>query len=900
DVVLSLYMDTASNRLYAGTNHDFGYFQLSAYNDGVYFSLGKKAIGNKEDLKTWHIFKQGSKIVFHTLHALFVYDGNERTDVIKSPGEGIFHNAFAIENGLLVNALENGWYLYDGDLKAVSDPFIPSDKCYGVVPLPEKNNYLLFFRNAGVFKIETTQNTFSKVQKISTSDFDKFLTQNQVYGVGLSVDSKKIILATLINGALLVEYTSMLDVPNILSETQKETNVLSSYGLFTDAQKNTWVLGKSNLSCLPSDLSLQYKDFKGITVTGLCVNHSKLYVASINGLYLLEEQNGLFSQAKKLTDGSFKKVLALDDSVIAYNANEILVIHKEKITRFESPLPVNQVVASNNKAYICCQGAFYTSLNNLLKNKPTIESKNILQGACVNNKIYLLADEYGVLECDESGKIISEYKLNAEFSSTQNTRLYNGMEGLIISNLRNTFMLKDGKITYSDKDPEMRIWLYRSLQNNSVLKFEYGISDNTSIKLSVNKGPFVNANSFMSLNEINDAEFFKDYYYLATKTGLYISRLITNKPAETAHIYKLSADSLTLFEGEKMDVPYANSKLLTFSFSLRSFYNSFNNTEYFYRLSGSEKWTAQFNSQVSFTNLTWGTYTLEVKARYGNDLETPAVSTQFTILKPWWVQWWAIVLWILLFILFVYIIVQISVYRLKESKIRLEHIVQERTQEVVHQKNEIEKQKEEIETKNHEITDSINYAKRIQNSLLKGEAKLMGTLPGSFVVYIPKDIVSGDFYWFTDIKEYHIIAVADCTGHGVPGAFMSMLGVAKLNELAAKNIFMPDELLHELNHLIVETLGQNVADSDSRDGMDIAIICIDQKNKKLFYAGANRPLFIIDKGNKAFKEIKPTKLPVGGGQYGETRHYQLHELELTDNMAVYLSTDGYSDQFGGP
>ncbi|MBC7864893.1 MAG: hypothetical protein IAF38_18100 [Bacteroidia bacterium] len=216
DVILSLYLDTTTNRLYAGTGHDFGYFQLSAYNEAEYFSLGKKLDSYKESFETWHIYKQNSSIVFHTIAALFVYDEKERLTVLKSPQGGIFHNVFPVENGLLINALDKGWFFYNGALQPVGVSDLQPDKCYSVLPLPEKNSYQFFFRNTGVFKLQFSENKFSNIKKVSSDAFDQWLSQSQLYGAGFSADREKIIFATLINGVAIAENSNLLEPASIL------------------------------------------------------------------------------------------------------------------------------------------------------------------------------------------------------------------------------------------------------------------------------------------------------------------------------------------------------------------------------------------------------------------------------------------------------------------------------------------------------------------------------------------------------------------------------------------------------------------------------------------------------------------------------------------------------------
>lgn len=212
--------------------------------------------------------------------------------------------------------------------------------------------------------------------------------------------------------------------------------------------------------------------------------------------------------------------------------------------------------------------------------------------------------------------------------------------------------------------------------------------------------------------------------------------------------------------------------------------------------------------------------------------------------------------------------------------------------------DEILLQKEVIEHKNKEITDSINYAKRIQESILPIRTEIQNSFVESFVFFKPRDVVSGDFYWFTQHKNKKIIACVDCTGHGVPGAFMSMIGNTLLNEIVnEKGIVKPSEILNLLHERVRQSLKQDLENSETRDGMDIAICVFDEKNSKLEYAGANRPLYFVR--NNKLEEIKANKQPIGGDKIEEDRKFTNHKLPLQPNDSIYLLTDGYADQFGG-
>jgi serine phosphatase RsbU (regulator of sigma subunit) len=214
------------------------------------------------------------------------------------------------------------------------------------------------------------------------------------------------------------------------------------------------------------------------------------------------------------------------------------------------------------------------------------------------------------------------------------------------------------------------------------------------------------------------------------------------------------------------------------------------------------------------------------------------------------------------------------------------------------QKLEIERQKELVEERNHEIRDSINYALKIQTSSLPETEKLKELLPNHYLFFRPKDVVSGDFYWAAGNKDRVLFAVADCTGHGVPGAITSMIGSMLLNEIFyVKKIYQPNLVLEELNNLVKKTLKQKES-SESRDGMDIAICLWEKAENKLYFSGANRPLYLFN-NNQEFIEIKAGKASIGGF-VPMNQQYPIHQVSLTKGDKIVLTTDGYADQFGGP
>jgi len=231
--------------------------------------------------------------------------------------------------------------------------------------------------------------------------------------------------------------------------------------------------------------------------------------------------------------------------------------------------------------------------------------------------------------------------------------------------------------------------------------------------------------------------------------------------------------------------------------------------------------------------------------------------------------------------------------KIKEANEELQQTVEELNTTVNLAKN----QRLEIEKQSRNTTASINYAKRIQNAMLPNSEELSKAFPNSFVFYKPKDIVSGDFYWCAEKHGKQFLVVADCTGHGIPGAFMSLLGLSTIYQLIFFHaITSPEMILYELNNSIMRSLRQQNSDSIINDGMDIAICVIDKGEKILEYAGAHRPLHYIQ--NRQVFEIKGNKFSVGGGKSNE-KIFTKHTVDISLPTCLYLFSDGYQDQFGG-
>lgn len=328
----------------------------------------------------------------------------------------------------------------------------------------------------------------------------------------------------------------------------------------------------------------------------------------------------------------------------------------------------------------------------------------------------------------------------------------------------------------------------------------------------------------------------------------------------------------------------------------------------------------------------YGKHLLRVRARNILGVISNEQTIAFSVRPPFYLKTWFILLCVMMMAAMILLAVRLRVRKLQAEKQLLEEKVRERTveiqqqkerieeqrdelamrnEEILQQKEEIEAQRDEIEAQknaleeqnyrialqNQEITDSILYARRIQTAVMPSESEVMQIIPDSFIFFKPRNIVSGDFYWMTRKKEKTIVVAADCTGHGVPGAFMSMLGISFLNEIVnQQELPRASDILNELRQNVLNTLSQKVENVDVQDGMDIALVIIDRQQMKVEFAGAFNPLILLRKGE--LHEIPGNRMPIGTHVF-EKESFKSHLIDINAGDALYIFSDGYISQFGG-
>ncbi len=384
----------------------------------------------------------------------------------------------------------------------------------------------------------------------------------------------------------------------------------------------------------------------------------------------------------------------------------------------------------------------------------------------------------------------------------------------------------------------------------------------------------------------------KNLWVIDGNNSLY--KVLTKEAGKLSNYYfdvfikGVSNSSGEIFPLKGFEIPYKEFKDNPLLFQvIAPFYVKQESIQYQWFIQGiSNKWTNWTNTNlIKIDYLPAGSYSLYIRAKNIFNKKSFRQTFPFVIHPPFWKTIWFIGISICIVILLIILAVKMHSAKLKREKEILESKVEERTRE-------IEKQRKEI-------MDSIHYAGRIQKAILPYKDLLENEGTKSFILHRPKNIVSGDYYWYSRIEDRLIFAVADCTGHGVPGAFLSMMGISGLNEIVNQHkVLQADEILNYLREYIITSLRQTGKRGEPQDGMDIAVCIVDLKTYEMQYAGANNPCYIV-RENELF-QLKPDKMPAS--IYGKKTSvpFTKNEIQLEPGDTVYTFSDGYIDQFGGP
>lgn len=482
----------------------------------------------------------------------------------------------------------------------------------------------------------------------------------------------------------------------------------------------------------------------------------------------------------------------------------------------------------------------------------------------------------------------------------------------------NSYLNEKDIINHVFEDDKSNIWIKKGVEKNNITSWQLMLLKKQDTGYVVIEKPFLFLkNKIFSFFQISSNE-----YIIGSQSGfihydtniefdieesfpVFIRSVkITNNDSIIFAGNFITEDSLISNEQKASSIPVIMHKYANLRFTFAgAYYKLPNNMEYKYFLEGNDEnwsdWTKE--NYKDFSNLKHGEYTFYVKARNFYGVESPTVSYKFIIKPPFYRTIVAYITYFIITGLLIWLIVYLYTRRLRKQKEYLEYQVQLRTKEIAQQNIEIQAQRDELANKNEKIqkinkdlTDSIEYAKRIQTAMLPLAENINKHLPENFILFKPRDIVSGDFYWFAEKNGKIFITAVDCTGHGVPGAFMSMIGAEILTTIVSnKEVDDAAKILELLNQYVRNALKQDT--TENQDGMDMALCVIDKENKTLEFSGAKNPLMLIH--NNKLEKIRGSKQSIGGFQFGE---FEKTTVKYESPTWFYIFSDGYPDQFGGP
>ena len=919
---------TTNNIILAGGEGDFGYLDFKHAGKIRYISLSNSlSEKEKEFSKIWAIHAIDSNRFYCANEKIFWYEGNTFKKAFVPTGER-FHTFFNVENTLIVREQGVGFLFFSkGQLKKLKNTEEFADtKVYAILPF--KNNLFWICSRKGVYILKYNKKypEQSSISKINSDATDRWMMENDIY-CGTKISNNLYALGSIKNGVLLVD--KQFNPVNRINYNQSGIQDDAVKYIYKDYAGNLWLALNKGLTHVQINTPLtHWNKINGIrgTIESVAKLNNTFYIASDKGIDKLNVITNLFSPTGITEESwdlmSYKDILLAGTKTAIY---EINASSERKI--FDVPDRAYKIFTNpTNKEELFIAGENY-----LIRAKYTDHTIRVI-------KEYDYANGIRSIASDAKGRVFfgatDVYMFDPAMPDT--LTIYTEKEGVIpipenyvFRYNKGIFVANEGGILqYQEtpkanfiKNPEYNIFkgkpqIQKAIQvGNDIWLALINISENMSsiegdgicILKHVTNGFIKEYKFFKQIKSLKAHCFLHDgnKVYIGTNDGLisynleqkhedYTFNTFVSKVVQKTDTNIISQD---LYEGLKYAEPVFSFKNneVNFYASASDYYDK-NELEFAYYLEGIEDGYGNFtkNDKISYNNLHEGHYTLHLKSRNILGIEGKPVSFKFTILAPWYRTVWAYIVYVIGSISLISLIVRYNTKRLKEQNIKLEKIITERTKTV-------EQQKEEIEYKNKEITDSINYAKRIQQAILPPVAEIKKVWQNLFVFYQPKDIVSGDFYWFHKISDTEIlIACADCTGHGVPGGFMSMICSDKLND-AVQHTLDPAEILFHVNNNVKKALRQTEVSEEivNKDGMEIALLRINFATKKIWYAGANRLLWILKKGVEDIEEIKPTKASIAS--FTELNFkYTGHELQLNEGDLVYITSDGYPDQFGGP
>jgi ligand-binding sensor domain-containing protein/serine phosphatase RsbU (regulator of sigma subunit) len=795
---------------------------------------------------------------------------------------------------------------------------IPESKISCIKKMRNNSGFLIAAENDGIFQL-TKKGSHFMVSKIVTSLNVDFSSIQDVYE-----DSQlNIWLGTFGNGLIKLNYSS----PGKYSKIKYYSHALgfttdNVKTIFEDSEGNIWSgnYGDGLTQILPKIFSVCTLDANayGKDISSICITQQNRWIGTEKGLLQLNHLTGkiikFYGKDSGLPKDKVNTLYSRDGKILWIGTENMgvfrLDVANEKISRYpigegtlENSITIItgkeedvwmgtkkglcriNTVTNRTKWYSISQGGLPHNFINCLY----IDSKNKLWVSTPSNTLaYILNDKIFKISINTKNGILALGPIMEDMYS----RIWVGSNG------NGVFIIKpDSIINLTIKEGLLTNYCYSLISDNNKniwIGHKGGLSKIKTTDFSVK--PIQHLDGILKNNQFNPNAICKDpqnKIWFGSDNGLFtydpaMEHPKTIPPALGITSIKINdeekyfTDHIILSPGNyKIRIDFLGISLKDPSL-----------VSYQYKLEGYDQWSEiTKNTSITYNNLKDGKYKFILIASSGDGAVTEKPLTlNIIIKKPLWENWWFYAVATLLFIILFFIYTKRREYQLKVEKRILEEKVQERTQEIM-------QQRDVIDQKNADITSSITYASNIQNAILPPADLIHKLLPNSFVFSKPKDIVSGDFYWVTEKDDKIIFAIGDCTGHGVPGAFLSLFGIILLNEIVnIHGITRSDAIVTELREKIIQYLIQKRKDVNSSSGIDIALCVLDVNQKKLQYTGGMNDLVYIHDGKLEVIKADRTSVCFVDDDH---KPFTLKEIEYKTGDLFYLYSDGFRDQFGG-
>jgi serine phosphatase RsbU (regulator of sigma subunit)/ligand-binding sensor domain-containing protein len=928
--------------IYAGSQIEFGYFAPALNGNLKYRSLSDSLDQNEIGFTNiWKVLTFSGGVVFQAEEKIFIYR-NGRTEVINP--QTSFHTSFVVNDRLFVRQRETGLMeLKDKNLIRIKGgELFDTTGIFVMLPYGKNRNKILIgTRDKGFWWFDSSKNEVN-LQKFYAEDSD--LLKKSIITDGIVTGDGLIAIGTMRNGIIVMDTTGKTKT---IINTGRGLNDNDVKNIMLDQSKNLWVALNNGISMIGiSSPVSQYNEKSGITgsINTVIRYNDLLYAGTTTGLFVQTTGNdsplpfkpvaGLSLPVRSLSNTGRVLLAGTDAGIYKISGNTILKIDtEESYTLFYSP-ELKILFSGGPKGMRAYRSdASFSKINSLNIDGEDIigisAEKNPVAGVSefwigtryngvirikINKDLSFISERYGKPDGLPDGPVVpASVNSNSAFETIQGLYAFtneNIVQKSLPDSLKNNKDFLKGYFSMSadnygktggsvsflteDKDKiwicsDNRVGFFSKEEDTKFITRPFSGIDAGKINVIY---PEDNGVCWIGATEgliRYDEKTLKDYDQIYS-TLVREVKLLDNDSS----VYMGSG---VIGPGKNPVLNYSDNSV-RFDFSA-TFYEYPVKMLYSYMLDGRNLKWSQWSSEIyqEFTNLKEGEYTFVVKARniYGTE-GTPA-RYSFKILPPWYRSVEAYFAYAIIALILFWLSARLYAYRLQRENLRLEGIITERTAEIVRQKDEIVHKNSVLEHQKKEIEDSIRYAQRIQSAVIPSEKVCHEIIPDSFVFFRPLNIVSGDFYWISRVGNRIIYAVADCTGHGVPGAFMSMLGVAFLNEIVNKdNVLAPDLILNQLREKVVMALQQHGISGESRDGMDIALVTINLDESELEFSGAYNPLVLIRNGE--IIETPGEKMPIG---FYENMHpFKKNDIKILKGDVFYMASDGFEDQFGGP